>query len=134
MDKNTSEQCRRTREDFLPTGIQDVVLTDGKSVEECLEWKNVLERLAEYEDLEEQGKLLKLPCAVGDTVYRFYTVNDETKIYEHRLTTLTNIVNITEAGEIGKTVFLTQKEAEAALKELQTLENWKGDEDENRRT
>lgn len=28
------------------------------------------DRLAEYEDLEEQGKLLKLPCAVGDTVYR----------------------------------------------------------------
>lgn len=26
-------------------------------------------KLAEYEDLEEQGKLLKLPCAVGDAVY-----------------------------------------------------------------
>ncbi len=26
-------------------------------------------KLGEYEDLEEQGKLLKLPCAVGDTVY-----------------------------------------------------------------
>lgn len=68
------------------TGIQDVVLTDGKSVEECLEWKNVLERLAGYEDigltpeqLREIDKLYaekcneladaKLPCAVGDTVY-----------------------------------------------------------------
>ncbi len=28
-----------------------------------------IEKLAEYEVLEEQGKLLKLPCAVGDTVY-----------------------------------------------------------------
>ena len=27
------------------------------------------ERLKEYEDLEEQGLLLKLPCKVGDTVY-----------------------------------------------------------------
>lgn len=27
-------------------------------------------KLAEYEALEEQGKLLKLPCAVGDIVYR----------------------------------------------------------------
>lgn len=26
-------------------------------------------KLKEYEDLEEQGKLPKLPCAVGDTVY-----------------------------------------------------------------
>lgn len=27
------------------------------------------DKLAEYEDLEEQGFLLKLPCKVGDTVY-----------------------------------------------------------------
>lgn len=26
-------------------------------------------RLAEYEDLEEQGRIIKLPCKVGDTVY-----------------------------------------------------------------
>ena len=29
-----------------------------------------IQKLAEYEDLEEQGLLLKLPCKVGDTVYR----------------------------------------------------------------
>ena len=38
-----------------------------------IKWENnrhkVLQRLAEYEDLEEQGKLPKFPCAVGDTVY-----------------------------------------------------------------
>ena len=31
--------------------------------------RNVLNKLAHYEDLEEQGLLLKLPCAEGDTVY-----------------------------------------------------------------
>ena len=31
---------------------------------------NVLEEYKKYKDLEEQGKLLKLPCAEGDTVYR----------------------------------------------------------------
>jgi len=35
----------------------------------CFEATACVEKLAEYEDLEEQGKLLKLPCAVGDTVY-----------------------------------------------------------------
>lgn len=54
---------------YVNTGIQDIVLTDGKSIEECLEWKDVLGRLAEYENLEEQGMLLKLPCKVGDTVW-----------------------------------------------------------------
>ena len=81
--------------------------------------KKCFNRLAEYENLEEQGKLLKLPCAVGDTVYRFYTVDDEIKIYEHHITTLTNIVNIIEAGEIGKTVFFTRPEAEAKLVEME---------------
>ncbi len=29
----------------------------------------VYEKLAEYEDLEEQGKLLKLPAAIGETIF-----------------------------------------------------------------
>lgn len=35
-------------------------------------------KLANYEDLEEQGLLLKLPCKVGDTVYRLVP-----KTYKH---------------------------------------------------
>lgn len=31
--------------------------------------EEVFEKLAEYEDLEEQGLLLKLPCKVGDKLY-----------------------------------------------------------------
>lgn len=31
--------------------------------------QNAIIRLAEYEDAEEQGLLLRLPCKVGDTVY-----------------------------------------------------------------
>ena len=31
--------------------------------------EKICDKLAEYEDLEEQGLLLKLPCKVGDTVY-----------------------------------------------------------------
>lgn len=30
---------------------------------------DVLTKLADYEDLEEQGRLIKLPCEVGDTVW-----------------------------------------------------------------
>lgn len=29
---------------------------------------DAVRKLAEYENLQEQGRLLKLPCAVGDTV------------------------------------------------------------------
>ena len=30
-----------------------------------------IDKLAEYENLEEQGRLIKLPCKVGNTVYRY---------------------------------------------------------------
>ena len=40
---------------------------------EPVKWENnrrkVLQKLADYEDLEEQGLLLKLPCRVGDIIY-----------------------------------------------------------------
>ena len=32
-------------------------------------YKQIYDRLAEYEDAEEQGLLVRLPCKVGDTVY-----------------------------------------------------------------
>lgn len=34
-----------------------------------LNWAEALEKLADYEDAEEQGRLVVLPCKVGDTVY-----------------------------------------------------------------
>ena len=38
--------------------------------ENSYDFKNLLiQKLGEYEDLEEQGLLIKLPCMIGDTVY-----------------------------------------------------------------
>ena len=102
------------------------------------------EKLAEYEDLEEQGLLLRLPCKVGDCIYRVNTgakepiikmrvlaVNykqfykDITVIRKDRTVIRIYAINDIDMGEscylledFGKTVFLTQAEAEAKLKEL----------------
>lgn len=82
------------------------------------------EKIKEYEDLEEQGKLLKLPCAVGDTVYRPY-INTVIEM-EVISIVVQHIIQIYYYGtsyrsvieDFGKTVFLTREEAEAALKEM----------------
>lgn len=37
--------------------------------ENCQTISDVIDKLADYEDLEEQGRLIKVPCKVGDTVY-----------------------------------------------------------------
>ena len=130
---------RLTRRSENGTGIYNTPSGDP------VKWENnrheVLQKLAEYEDLEEQRKLLKLPCAVGDTVYVIDTDERLTekgiKIYD-----IDNIV-ITSDGtiflkydahdgiicELENIItdkqyldfyrcFLTREEAEAALKEL----------------
>lgn len=93
----------------------------------------ILKKLAEYEDLEEQGRLVKLPCKVGDTVYGINTDRNivsalkiiSVKIYSYAIYfnyqlidgIYKNIVSFTDF-DIGKTVFLTKSEAEEKLKEL----------------
>lgn len=92
---------------------------------------NLATKLKEYEDLEEQDRLVKLPCKVGDTVYGIsmgkiitLTVN-EISIFYMKGEKIINVKcqnddvfrNYVER-EFGKTVFLTQSAAEAKLKEL----------------
>ena len=48
---------------------------------DCKHLKAIVEKLAAYEDAEEQGLLLKLPCKVGDTVYAI-GFNNKPVVYE----------------------------------------------------
>ena len=102
---------------------------------------NILIALAEYEDLEEQGLLLRLPCKVGSPLYKVYkkptkcTAHGEYKddyacqgcekecdssyvwdIYKYKADIKTIVCF---SDEIGKTVFLTKAEAEQKLKEME---------------
>lgn len=84
------------------------------------------EKLAYYEDLEEQGLLVKLPCMVGDVVYSV-EFRDSGEIVEEKVIsfqiTKDHIFVYGECdrfiGGLGKTVFGTREEAEAKLKEIQ---------------
>lgn len=96
-----------------------------------------MKQLEEYQQLEEQGRLIKLPCKVGDTVYGINI--DRNIVYALKIISVRiysyaiyfdyqlidgiykNIVSFAD-GNIGKTVFLTKSEAEAKLKELRGVE------------
>ena len=84
-------------------------------------------KLADYEDLEEQGKLLKLPCAVGD--FALFSNGDIRPViyitlsnpYEGITVGCQNGIRISmnlQYGNWCKGFFKTEEEAEAALKEL----------------
>ena len=97
----------------------------------------LVSELKGYKDMEEQGKLLKLPVAVGDTVYtnasmQGWYFRKENRPYEAKvifigINGVDNYINVDfgnghmlqfKFSDFGKTVFLTKEAAEAALKEM----------------
>lgn len=99
--------------------------------------EEIAERLANREQAEEQGLLLRLPCKVGDTLYR---VNKGAKepvimmrviqlyvkqLHKNRTVIRIDAINDNDMDEscyfledIGEKVFFTREEAEAKLKEM----------------
>ena len=82
--------------------------------------KTILNRLADYEDAEEHGRLVVLPCKIGQTVYRVcrkkYDVDGYGMQWEEDWGIVTNSFHLGILNEIGKNVFLTREEAEDVLK------------------
>ncbi len=100
------------------------------NLEECI--LCFLWELREYRMLEEQGKLPRLPCAVGNAVY---IINEYANCRERHISPcehivtdillnrnrkplfkITNRYGTARMEDFGETIFLTRKEAEAALK------------------
>lgn len=77
---------------------------------------HLAEKLCEYEDLEEQGRLPKLPCKVGDDVYYILGIPNKTPCVIDKCK-----FELSDINKIGKTLFLTREEAEAKLKELRDI-------------
>ena len=74
-------------------------------------WLQAYFKFQDYEDLEEQGLLLKLPCKVGDTVY---LIKSDGKVVPR--TADMQFLGVLW-DDYGKEWFLTQEEAEEKLKE-----------------
>lgn len=101
--------------------------------EQLVEW---LEKLKFYKEAEEQGLLVRLPCKVGDTVYRVnagakqpiipMTVSEiHFLCYKNERAVRFDAIGKEDMGEscyrledIGRIVFLTREEAEKKLEEM----------------
>ena len=107
-------------------------VVDNPTVERCA---NAIDKLGEYEDAEENGLMLHLPCKVGDLLYEageseIYTyivdeihVEQDSKVIVYALEYDADLHRVYQNGyeydncDFGKTVFLTREEAEQALEE-----------------
>lgn len=101
----------------------DNVATCDYTKESCCQV--LQDRLAELEDLIEQGLLVKLPCKVGDTAYAINPYCETPTIYEFQIVNFeidlngvyahTNLFYLIKVEDI----IPTKAEAEARLAELQ---------------
>lgn len=121
------------------TGVAKEEITDGLLKPFA---DKILTKLAVYEDLEEQGLLVRLPCKAGDDVYIipsppiyglniFYGCENVNRVYHQHIESITfagshwyatgrneykeKVLNDTA---FGTTWFLTREEAENKLEEM----------------
>lgn len=76
------------------------------------------EKLADYEDAEENGLLVRLPCKLGTKVFWVGKTVKEKEFWES-FDVFEKPFEYSDIPDFGKTVFLTQAEAEAKLKEME---------------
>lgn len=98
--------------------------------------QQVFKKLADYEDLEDQGLLVRLPCKVGTEVFCYFPGDShftkcQIKKIEIRPTIFGKICYFAEPvaqrgccfryfdTEFGKVIFLTREEAEKKLEDIQ---------------
>lgn len=99
----------------------------GKAISEITEFDGLqIDRLRELADADKDGRVVVLPCKVGDTVY-FALLG---RIIEKQVFSIVSFSNSTRIycggtseyfrpEDIGKTFFLTREEAEKALREME---------------
>lgn len=113
MERLTVKWADKVYDKFDPVDVVDNEYSKAN-------YNKILTKLADYEDLEEQGRLLKLPC---DKVYYIVDKNNPkyATVMSKSIRDLT--VHEIENIDIDGRYFSTKELAEAKLKELRGGEN-----------
>lgn len=134
MERLTVKWKERLYDTFDPIDVDDNEYSK-------INYQKLINKLGQYEDAEEQGLLLRLPVAVGSTVYHY--CGDFGVILPYTISSICissflsgGIDIVIEGGAYGedevlddfseclvdfqKSFFLTEKEAEQALKRMES--------------
>lgn len=77
-------------------------------------YEAIYEKIRKYENAEEEGRLVVLPCKVGEKIYAIYT-----GITGKNPTIMRTSFDYGLIPYFGKSVFLSYEEAEKALEEME---------------
>ena len=126
VDKQELEQVKRERR-IIPKGYALVKL---KLLEELDNFRELgpIDRLRKLKQADDEGRCVVLPCKRDDVLWTFHTYPSK-RVYSFHVTDLstlngrtmlnTDIMGVVDSRDVGKTVFLTRSEAEAALRREQ---------------
>lgn len=115
MSEDKPRRNRLTKRNFNFTKDFIKRSIDSWSLAQCLK------RLQEYENAEEDGMLIKLPCKAGTPLFEVLYVKNANRclIVEHKMSLKFYLENM---QNFGTTIFQAREEAEWALEELE-IEN-----------
>lgn len=126
----TALYCRNRLKNRL-AAYEDTGLTPGEVHSMSGEWRTMMSvlnsigggygRLRELAEADKGGRLVVLPCKVGDTVYRLFAGNpDNPVISTLKINTATEAVKLIGKMGMHKYIgtFLTREEAEKALEAM----------------
>lgn len=119
--------CEKLK-DYEDTGLTPEEVNDVMAKEKLASAFGVAaDRLRELAEADKDGRLMVLPCKVGDGLWTFcshpveqvysFTVTDISTL-NGRTMLNTSRCGVIDARDVGKTVFLTREEAEEALEEM----------------
>lgn len=119
--KEYEDTKRRPEEVQALNRLFDYALTESRTLQEQLA---LIERLRELAEADKDGRLVVLPCKVGEGLWTFcshpveqvysFTVTDISTL-NGRTMLNTSRCGVIDARDVGETVFLTREEAEKAL-------------------
>lgn len=125
-------------------GEMYIACEDDVSIETIQELQEPLKKLYEYEQEEEQGKIVHLVCNIGDKIYKIpsranYKLNilhgykENNRVYTQKVNKIIIFKNnsyiletcdgiMVGSDNFNKTWFLTREDAERKLKEMEEVQ------------
>lgn len=113
---------------YEDTGLEPAMCANYKTFEDEAISKGVtFKRIVELMNADKDGRLVVLPCKVGDGLWTFCSHPVE-QVYSFTVTHISTLngrtmlntsrCGVIDARDVGKTVFLTREEAEKALEAM----------------
>lgn len=128
LDKKKSNSCggmQDRAEKYAPEGVDGMeakaIRALGEDSKQLADW---LEELKRYKDMEEQGRLVVLPCKIGDTVYEIIeeTVPNHYFYISEWMVQDVSMKAVMYADDWAsydyENLYFTREEAEAALEDV----------------